>query len=465
MSMPFRLASTASLVALASMIAGCAAPQDRVATGGKANSEIGLATRALAALTSNDIPMAIDFAERAVESTPGDAGFRALLGNAYFAGGRFASAEGAYKDSLSIDPGQPQLVLKLALVEIGQGKNSEALGLLESNRNHLDPADFGLAVTLAGRAPDAIPVLEAAARVPNADGRVRQNLALAYAFAGDWEQARLIAGQDVPADQLDARIQQWMLLAKPSKTSDQVAALTGVTPAIVDPGQPIRLALRQPETRMAEAAAAPVPQFAYAEPAPAPQYVPVAPAPQIAEPAQAPQPQFAEAAPPPPPPTLAVESAPVVAQAPAPVPPPSVIAMMASAAPEAPAAFAAIASKVDAPKPKVSKASFTAKLPPVRNATLRMGKSNAVVQLGAYGSRARVAAAWDMLTKRYPALRGHVPVTARFDSPRGTVYRLSIKGFDSQRAAIARCNQLKSRGGNCFVRNVAGDAPIQLASR
>ena len=136
--------------------------------------------------------------------------------------------------------------------------------------------------------------------------------------------------------------------------------------------------------------------------------------------------------------------------------------MMASAAPEAPAAFAAIASKVA--KPKVSKASFTAKLPPVRNATLRTGKSNAVVQLGAYGSRERVATAWTMLTKRYPALRGHVPVTARFDGPKGTVYRLSVQGFASDGDARDFCEALQGAGASCFVRSVAGDAPVRLAS-
>ncbi len=34
--------------------------------------------------------------------------------------------------------------------------------------------------------------------------------------------------QDLAADQVDARIQQWMKLAKPARASDQVAALTGV---------------------------------------------------------------------------------------------------------------------------------------------------------------------------------------------------------------------------------------------
>ena len=56
-------------------------------------------------------------------------------------------------------------------------------------------------------------------------------------------------------------------------------------------------------------------------------------------------------------------------------------------------------------------------------------------------------------------------VWAAFSARNGTVYRLAIKGFASQQEAIARCRLLKSRGGSCFVRNVAGDAPLQIASR
>ena len=135
MSKPVRFGSALSLIALASVVGGCATSSTNVQTagfGGKANGEIGLATRALAALNSNDVPAAIDFAERAVAKTPTDAGFRALLGSAYFAGGRFKSAEGAYKDALAIYSNQPQVVLKLALVEIALGKNGEALSFLEA---------------------------------------------------------------------------------------------------------------------------------------------------------------------------------------------------------------------------------------------------------------------------------------------------------------------------------------------
>src|SRR5689334_20481433 len=116
MNTPLRFGSAVSAIALASMLAGCATPQ-KTSFGGKDLSEnVGLATRAMLALNSNHIPAAIDFAERAVAQNPADAGFRALLGNAYLAGGRFVSAEAAYKDALAIYSNQPQVILKLALV-------------------------------------------------------------------------------------------------------------------------------------------------------------------------------------------------------------------------------------------------------------------------------------------------------------------------------------------------------------
>ena len=287
MKQPLRSSSAASIVVLASILDGCAAPQS--VSGGITNfgngkvGEVGLATRALQALNSNKVPEAIQLAEQAVAKSPTDAGFRALLGNTYFAAGRFRSAESAYKDSLSIYSNQPQVVLKLALVEIALGKSGEALSFLEAAKDVLDPADYGLAVALAGRPADAIPVLETAARAPGADARVRQNLALALALAGDWTNARTVAAQDVPADQVDARVHQWMQLASPKKPSDQVAALVGVTPAAVDPGQPTQLALNKTDTRLAEAAPAPAPQVVEAPPAAAP-----APQPQLAEIAPAP---------------------------------------------------------------------------------------------------------------------------------------------------------------------------------
>src|SRR4029078_9750228 len=96
--------TAASLVAIVGACAGPAAkPRSASIFGGKVDSaNIGLATKAQMALAANDIAGATSLAEKAVEKSPRDAGFRALLGNCYLAGGRFASAEAAYKDSLTL---------------------------------------------------------------------------------------------------------------------------------------------------------------------------------------------------------------------------------------------------------------------------------------------------------------------------------------------------------------------------
>ena len=94
-------------------------------------------------------------------------------------------------------------------------------------------------------------VLEAAARAKGADAPVRQNLALAHALPGDWTKARTDRGagrSGEPARRSDPSVDA---AGQPGKASDQVAALVGVTPAAVDQGQPVRLALRKPDTMMA----------------------------------------------------------------------------------------------------------------------------------------------------------------------------------------------------------------------
>ena len=446
MNRQVRFGTTLSALAIAAVLSGCAANQSRESIFGSKvdRSNIGLATRAQAALASNQHALAVELAEKAVENTPNDAGFRGLLGNCYFAAGRFASAEAAYRDSLTLIPAQPQVILKLALVEIAQGKTAQALGVLESARDALEPADYGLAIALAGRAADAVAVLNQAARTNFADARVRQNLALAYGLSGDWMMARTVAEQDVPPEQVDSRIQQWMAMATPSKSSDQVAALTGVTPAAADPGQPTRLALNR----------APQPSEAFAE---------------VVIPQAEPQQPVAEeivAAPPP----LLPEPMPaaVVEAAPAPVVVEAVQALIEPQPAEVPVVQAAaeLPTRFEAP---AQAADYVGITDTVRRAAAKArrssGRSNSVVQLGAYRSPDRVTVAWNQIAKRYPALRDYTPMRAKFSGPNGTVWRLSIKGFASRSEAVDRCEKLQGRGGNCFVRTVAGDAPVQFASR
>lgn len=438
MKTSFRIGTAVASAALSVALASCAGPHgpksasifgDKVDT-----ANIGLATRAQMALTANNNVEAVSLAERAVANSPTDAGFRALLGNCYFAAGRFASAESAYRDSLTLLSNQPQVVLKLALVSVAQGKNGQALAFLDAAKDVLDPADYGLALALAGQPQQAAQMLQNAAQQTGADSRVRQNLALALALSGDWTTARTVAAQDVPADQLDARIQQWMQLAKPAHAADQIASLTGVAPAASDAGQPVRLALKDSKVRLA--ALAPVAEQApqevavAAEPAPVPAAV------------EAPQPVVAAAAP---------IATPGPEAAPMPV--------LASLTPK---------SRSVAPRPSLSPraAALTDVRTLYRHASLTsQPRSRAVVQLGAYASRGSVNAAWGRVSSRFGALRGYAPVAARFDGERGTVFRLSVQGFATARQAITLCGSLKRAGAPCFVRYSAGDMPVQIASR
>ena len=450
---PSRFGSAISTLTIVAVLSGCAIGQGgRHSLASKAaTSKIGLGMRAQAALEAGQFTTAVELAEQAVQYTPNDAGYRTLLGNSYFAAGRFASAEQAYRDSLTLAAAQPDVVLKLALVEIAQGRASDALAALEQARQALDPADYGLALALAGHPEDAVAVLNQIARAPAADARVRQNLALAYGLSGDWTMARTVAAQDLPPEQLDSRIQQWMAIATPSHSYDQVAMLTGVHPS-VDPGQPQALALnsvsvaqRYAQLDLPKTASAPmVPQQA-----PQPVEIPAAPPPAIRDPAPVEAAEAEVAAP------VAAEAARTLLQ-----PEPQAPVVQAVAVKPEPS------TKFEAP---VQPASYVAISDTVRRAAERAhranGKSNSVVQLGAYSSPDRVTLAWANITKRYPALSKYTPVRARFDGPKGIVWRLSIKGFASDGEARDRCELLQSRGGKCFVRRVAGDAPVQFASR
>jgi Flp pilus assembly protein TadD len=444
---PNRFGTVISALALAATLTGCAVGQEgRKSFASSAdNSKVGLATRAQVALSSGQVASAVDLAEQAVQFTPDDAGFRKLLANCYFAAGRFASAEQAYRDSLTLNSGQPDVVLKLALVEIGQGRNADALAALTAARDAIDPADYGLAIALAGHPAEAVAVLDQVARQDGADARVRQNLALAYGMSGDWTMARTVAAQDLAPGEVDARVQQWMQMATPAHPYDQLAALTGVHPT-VDPGQPQRLALKTPAQNQALAQLLPKTQPDAVQPQP-----PV---------------QVAELPPLPPPPA---EEAPGT-DAPATT---VAAALLQAVAPEAPVAAPVVAAAVPALPTrfdtKADPGDYVAITKTVRKAAEVLhrsnGNSSSVVQLGAYSSPDRVSTAWSWMTKHFPALASYTPVRARYDGPSGTVWRLSIKGFASDGEARDRCEQLQSRGGHCFVRRVAGDAPVQLASR
>src|SRR5690606_23385924 len=71
--------------------------------------------------------------------------------------------------------------------------------------------------------------------------QTRQNLAYALALGGAWAQARLIAGQDLSANEAEKRMGEW---SRAGNEQERVIAMLGVAPRGDDGGLPTRLALR-----------------------------------------------------------------------------------------------------------------------------------------------------------------------------------------------------------------------------
>jgi Flp pilus assembly protein TadD len=411
--------------------------------------------KAQQAVTDGKYGEGLGFAERAVELSPRDVGYRMILGDLYLKNGRFQSAETTFSDVQQLDPANARASFSVALARIALGRPAGAIAELDRLAETASPADIGLAYALAGEPQRAIALLEPAAQGPGATGRVRQNLALSYALAGDWEKARNVAAQDVSPRDLGARLQQWAALAQPGGGTAQVAALLGVTPA-EDAGQPVRLALAPAQpSGTAFAAAGPLPE-------PAPETVTAAaPALAQAEPAPAP----------------AAESEPVrIASSEL----PQWVSERAEAEAEAPVSaertkplYAEAVQALVTPQPSVLESSVPAVEAPQRSfdsprrqaPAAKSSQGRFAVQLGAYSSPSSVERAWAQMLKRF-GFANLTPLSTTVSVPgRGTLHRLSVAGFENREAAGRTCRSIRSKGGACFVRTVAGDAPVRWASR
>lgn len=377
-----------------------------------------LAARAGKELAKKNGDKAVEYAEAAVALQPRDAGYRALLGQSYLQAGRFASAHQAFADTLTLDPNNARAALNLALAEIAEGDWATARKTLDDHAAVIPVSDRGLALALAGDPKDAVAILLPAARQPGADAKTRQNLALAFALAGDWRDARVIVGMDLSPAQVDQRLGEWAQLAQPHAASDQVAALLGVK-ASRDPGQPIALALNAPSAPVAVADASPAAPATDA--AQAPVVAAAAPAPAAeAKPQQVAQVVFG--------------------------PRHEVVQQLPAAPAAAPHPAAMVAKTAARPEPRP------------------LSSGDYYVQLGAYENAAVAHDGWARAARRFPAFAERTPQGMNFTQGGTTYYRLSVGGF-SRTDARRLCNQYRAHGGRCFIRTGAGDQVAQWVSK
>lgn len=387
------------------------------------------------ALAVGDFASAIAAAEAAVMGSPRDPAYRRLLGQAYLAGGRFSSAEAAFTDTLTLDPNNSRAALSLSLARIALGQPRMALATLD--RAEIAVEDRGLAHALAGDLEGALALLEPAARVEGAEAKVRQNLALTYALAERWTDARAVAAQDVSPDQIDRTMAGWAAFARPRYSWDQVASLLGVKP-VFDRGQPGALAL----------VPAPQPTFEQVAAADPPAPVEAAPA------------------------TIVVEAAPVEA-APVEVAEAALAAAPVAPAPVAPAivqvAFAPLQAVVQAVpamliEAEPAPAKVAARVRPavaVKALPVASRDGRFVVQIAAHDSPKMAEWAWTRALKRHAVLGGYAPTGETY----GAFHRVAAGGFATHKDAASVCARVKRGGGRCFVRAATRQAPAQWALR
>lgn len=432
--------------------------------------------KAKKALAKGQTEKAIAFAERSVAGVGTDPETRALLGQAYLSAGRFASAERSFLDAMELGNNDARTILSLALAQLGQGKADKAKRVVQSNRQFIPTADYGLALALAGDAGGAVDVLEQAIRQANVTGRTRQNLGLAYALDGRWKEAKLMAMQDMTPSTVDTRIMEWAQMARPGAYQTRVASVLNVKPVANDPGQPVRLALNAAPAVAAVASATPaqdysreVASFDRETPLPA-----VGPAPLAEKDAD----------------FMAKENNVVVTKVDLPAskavaPKPASEAKSVKVNPIAKSndKFIVEGEKTKAEKPVQFAEAKPAKTPAVQSIAAitpalqkvafasKPRSSNSgthLVQLGAFSSAEGAARAWNILSSKNRDLAAFQYASSRINVKGKTLYRLAAIGFGNEETAKAMCSGIKAKGGSCIVRNAKGvskPAAVRLAAR
>ncbi|HEX8669604.1 MAG TPA: SPOR domain-containing protein, partial [Allosphingosinicella sp.] len=256
----------------------------------------------------------------------------------------------------------------------------------------------------------------------------------------------------------------------PQQSWDQVAALLNVRPA-ADPGQPVRLALAPAQAPTP--ASQPVQQaFASDDPAPVAQPVvvaaraaatqpvtiaaPAAPA----RPAAKDVPAWMSAA-------FAAEDLGVTAANAAPEPQEETRPVYAEAVQALVTPQSAVV-RASAPVPRTSERRYLrAAAKPATFAArpaVATGPGAFAVQLGAFSSPTGVERAWAQAYQRF-GFGAQTPLSTTVKAGARTLHRLSVAGFQTYADATRVCQAVRAKGGACFVRAVAGDAPVQWASR
>jgi len=236
--------------AMSLLVAACGA--DLTGATGRGDDYTSAVGQADEARKAGNYDTAIPLYGRALQANPDGAEAKMGLGQTYLSIGAPEEAAALFRDVLAkrggdhqaarrglatalISTGQPELAerqLEAALQADGRDYRAlNAMGVVldmqgrhaaaqEKYRQGIEIApdyvalrsNFGLSLAISGNAQEAIQQLLPIARSRGADGRVRQNLAFAYAMAGDLENALKTSRQDLTEADAQRQLSYFMQL-------------------------------------------------------------------------------------------------------------------------------------------------------------------------------------------------------------------------------------------------------------
>ncbi|WP_082992628.1 SPOR domain-containing protein [Erythrobacter sp. QSSC1-22B] len=430
------LALTTALATVA--LSGCTA---NVAPPAQAST-----AKAQDALAKGNGDRAVTHAEAAVLATPRDTAARTLLGTAYIEAGRFQSAATTLAEAVALGDSSSGTLTRLALAQIAAGQQAAALATLSRHMDALDPADYGLAIALAGRPQEAVHVLGNLLRNGTNTMKVRQNLAYSLALQGDWRNARIMAAEDVPADKLGDTMSKWAVLSAPEMFQRRIADLLSVK-MVQDPGQPSMLALHNfdsveqlaAENLVPNGPAAPAPSRDFASSFGNGELPPVSQAPV----SQADRPALAMSTP-------AQRTVPSSASAEA----------ISAASPDARFVSREVVQGIPARTRSVTPVARPVAQPkaPAARPALAMASGDYRVQLGSYFSMSDAQTAWKVFLKRHPEIDGAEKVITKANVKGKIYYRVAAGGF-AKSSAQGLCQSVKSGGAGCIAYAASNPLP------
>ena len=376
---------------------------------------------------------AVARAERIVARSPRDMGARSVLAHAYLMAGRFASAQSAFDEAVSLGDTSPRTALGLSLAEIANHREHDAVALLDQNKDALPASDLGLALALAGETGRGVAVLVDAVRAGDASPKLRQNLAFAYALDGRWADARMAMAIDTPPDQIDLRLNQWAAAMKSDGGRERVAGLLGVA-LINDAGMPRQLALN----------AAPVRQLAVADSTPAP--APAAAVPALGATSASFVPDDGHELPPVQ--TGSADPAPAQMQVAMADSAPAPVQAAVDSTPAEPAA-AAPARPAHAVRHPRGHASITVPAPASQPAAVAVNGGH-VIQLGAFSSAANAQRAKAKFLASDGSLSGHDLLITKVAVNGRAFWRVTAGGYGAA-SAYSACSAMRASGGACLA--------------